>query len=148
MNEKHLPPKEKIIEAFSAVVSDRLKLENFSAEVVSSDNKRKYKVVWNDKNEFSSNDNATFWHGYIGYPIIAVLMKKGILTYDEKTALLFKNVNWNAVNKQFKRDYEQALKFVMGTLNLHNQQEIDVYEEIDKIYKYLKNLDIIIKRKI
>lgn len=148
MNEKHLPPKEKIIEAFSAVVSDRLKLENFSAEVVSSDNKRKYKVVWNDKNEYSSNDNATFWHGYIGYPIIAVLMKKGILSYDEKTALLFKNVNWNTANKQFKRDYNQALKFVMGTLNLHNQQEKDVYEEIDKIYKYLKNLDIIIKRKI
>lgn len=148
MNEKQMPPLEKIPEAFSAIVSDRVKLKNCSAEVKSSDHKKTYKVKWNKKNEYSSNDNASFWQGYMGYPIIAVLMKRGAISYDEKTALLFKNVNWNEVNKQFKRDYEKALKFVIGTLNLNCQQEDDVYNEINGVYNKLKNLDVTIKRRL
>lgn len=145
MLENQLPPVEKIAEAFSAIVSDRVKLNHNCAKVKSSDNKKTYTVRWNDDNEYSSDDNATRWQHYAGYPIIAVLLKKGLIPYDEKTALLFKNVNWNSVNKQFKRDYENALKFVIGTLNFHTQQAEDVYGELTAVYDKLKELNIKVK---
>lgn len=146
MLENQLPPIEKIAEAFSVVVSDRINLDHNCAEVLSSDRKKTYTVRWNDDNGYTSDDNATHWQGYAGYPVIAVLLKKGLIPYDEKTALLFKNVNWSEVNKQFKRDYEKALKFVIGTLNFHSQQAEDVYDELNAVYDKLKNLNIQIKK--
>ena len=47
-------------------------------EVVSSDGTKKYRVeISADGREISSNDNASYWQGYLGYPAIAVLMARG-----------------------------------------------------------------------
>ena len=82
------PPKAKIYEALSAVAGGRVTLMGGEkAEVVSSDGTKTYHVEWSpDLNQITSNDNASYWQGYMGYPIIAVLMVLGKLEYRTEVA--------------------------------------------------------------
>ena len=71
-----LPPVEKIYEAWSAVADGRVAIDEAArkATVVSSDRTREYTVSWSDDGSvYTSNDNATYWRGYAGYPVIAVM---------------------------------------------------------------------------
>ena len=70
-----LPPLAKVYEACSALADDRIILKEQEALVDSSDYAKTYTVRFYD-DEASSNDNATVWQHYPGYPIIALWMKK------------------------------------------------------------------------
>ena len=74
-------PIEKIYEAYTAIADDRITMHEDHAEVFSSDRSKSYTVSWKD-NAYSSDDSATYWQGYPGYPVIAVLMLQGRLLYD------------------------------------------------------------------
>ena len=115
-------PVEKIYEAFSAIADDRVKFiaeegclmptAQGVAKVKSSDGKKTYTVTWQGE-DYTSNDNATYWQGYAGYPVIAVLMLQGRLPLDRNVADLFKGIKWNDLNKSHKRDYSAALDEVI-----------------------------------
>ena len=138
-----LPPIEKIYEAYTAIADGRVTLKEGYAEVFSSDRKKCYTVSF-DGNIYSSDDNASFWQGYAGYPVIAVLFLQGKLPFHADTAKLFKGINWNSLNKEYKRDYHAAAESVMKERDL----DIKAIEEETKIvYDALKDLDIEIKRK-
>lgn len=137
-------PKEKIFEAYSALADERVKLEEDKARVSSSDGKKQYTIRWKD-NVYASDDNASYWQGYPGYPVIAVMMLKGELPYDEKIGVCFKDVNWHELNNKHKRNYAEAVKEVIEQRQL-NEEEI--MAEADKVYEQLKRADIVIKRKL
>jgi hypothetical protein len=69
-------PKAKVFEAWSALADGRVTLiGDDEAAVQSSDRAKTYKVVWTtDKKAFGANDNASYWVGYMGYPILAVVL--------------------------------------------------------------------------
>ena len=137
-----LPPKEKIYEAYSALADKRVTLKDDHGEVLSSDRSKSYTIAF-EENVYSSNDNSTYWQGYAGYPVIAVLFLQGKLPFKKETADKFKDINWNSLNKQFKRDYKTAAEYIMKERQLDYQS---IEEETDKVYEALKNLDIVIKR--
>ena len=138
-----MPPKEKIPEALSAIADDRIELKDNKADVYSSNRSKSYLVEWNN-NEYSSNDNATFWQGYPGYPIIAILFVQNKLEYDKKLLDYFKNIDWKKTNTKFKNDYKKSLDFIIQELDEDTKNYI--YNEIDKIYSKLETMDIVIKR--
>lgn len=140
-----MPPREKVHEALTAIVDERIKLdiENKKAEVFSSDRSKKYLVEWND-NEYSSNDNATYWQGYPGYPIIAVLLLQNKLNYDKSILEYFKNINWKKINDEFKRDYTKAVESIYE--NIDNTKIQHIEDEINKVYKDLESLEIVAKK--
>lgn len=142
---KKTTPREKIHEALSAVADERVIMSDNSAEVYSSDKNKKYVVDWND-NTYSSNDNATFWQGYAGYPIIAILIIQGKIKYDDNINKYFKNINWKQLNKQYKNDYSKAVEYIYEELKKDNVDVNSIEKEIDSIYKQLEELDISIKR--
>ena len=137
-----LPPLEKIYEAYSAIADQRVILKQDHGEVFSSDRSKSYTILF-DKDVYSSNDNSTYWQGYAGYPVIAVLMLQGRLPLDKKIAASFKDINWNALNKEYKRDYAKAAEAAMQERGLDHET---VQKEAQKVYEALKDLDIIIKR--
>ena len=139
-----LGSKEKIYEAYSALADERVKLEEDKATVSSSDGKKSYTIRWKD-NVYVSDDNASYWQGYPGYPVIAVMMLKGEIPYDKETAALFKDVNWHELNNKYKRDYAKAVKEVISERDL-NEDEIN--READRVYEQLKESDIVIRRKL
>lgn len=142
---KKISPIEKIHEAFSAISDNRITLFENKATVYSSDKKKNYTVQWQD-NEYSSNDNATYWQGYPGYPVIAVLMLEGKLTYDKEICALFKGINWKSLNDKHKRNYSKAVSEVLDELSKKDVDISAVVEEVEKIYTNLSKLDITIKR--
>lgn len=109
---KKMPPIQKILEAYTAIVDKHVELKNNEALVTSSNGAKTYTVSCED-NIYHSNDNATYWQGYAGYPIIAVLMLQGKIPFDQKLADNFASVNWNEVNAKFKRNYAKAASEVI-----------------------------------
>lgn len=137
-----LPPREKIPEAYTAIIDNRIKLFNNYAEVLSSDNTKSYLVKWNN-NTYYSNDKSTYWQGYPGYPVIAILMLQNKLNCNKNILKYFRNINWNALNKNNKRNYKNSLENIIG-----NIPEKDIInQEIDKVYDELKQLDVELTRK-
>lgn len=140
-----LPPIEKIHEAYSAIADGRVALTDTQAEVSSSDMTKKYLVKWNDET-YSSNDNASYWKGYLGYPIIAVLMLQGKLSYDKEIAEHFKGINWKKLNTAHKNNYSEAVKEIMEELERSGVDGNNINKEIDKVYKEMEQLTISTKR--
>ena len=141
---KNLPPIEKIFEAWTALADNRVKMNDGYADVASSDGAKDY-VVRFSGNLYSSDDNATYWRGYAGYPVIAVLMIQGKLPYAKEEAEQWKNINWTSLNKEFKNKYADAVAKVAQGRGINLQE---AYAEADKVMEGLKALPIDIKRKI
>lgn len=140
-----LPPIEKIHEAYSAIADDRITLEDTQAVVLSSDNAKKYIVKWED-DTYSSNDNASYWKGYLGYPIIAVLMLQGKLSFDRGIAEHFKGINWKKLNTEHKNKYSEAVGQVMDELKKSGTDCDRINAEINKVYEEIAQLTINTKR--
>lgn len=139
-----LPPIEKIPEAYSAIVDERVNMYEDHAIVTSSNKEKEYLIQWRD-HTYYSNDNSTYWQSYPGYPVLAVLMLQGKLSYDENVAMYFKNVNWNQLNKDNKRDYHASLEQILKDVSVEDRKQID--EEISKVFEAIKSLDIALTKK-
>lgn len=139
-----IPPIAKIYEAYTCIADERVKIDGTEAIVSSSNGKKNYKVKWKN-NIYVSNDNASYWQGYPGYPIIAILMLQDKLTYNKEIISQFKNINWNALNEKYKRDYNKAVEEVLNRIAYNS---FVIKKETEKIYEEIKNLDIEIKKKL
>lgn len=139
---KKFPPIEKILEAYTAIADNHVKLENDQALVTSSNEAKTYTVTFHG-NTYTSNDNASYWQGYLGYPGIAVLMLQGKLPYDKELAQQFAGVDWNKINQEYKRNYAQAADTVMTAKGIDKKK---AETELHYVYDALKQLPIIVKR--
>jgi len=140
---KH-PPKAKVYEALSALADGRVILEDGNhATVLSSNAEKKYRVEWTPGfASMSSNDNASFWQGYAGYPIIAVLLAGGVFHFDASTAELLAGVDWNRINKEYKRDYDRAVSSVLDRIEANGGNRAEIVSTVDRIYSELCDLKI------
>lgn len=139
-----LPPIKKIYEAYSALADGRISFSESGPEayVVSSDGAKRYTIRW-DGTHYTSNDSATYWAGYPGYPVLAVWMKQGILPVNEEIAGWFGNVNWNALNRKYKRNYAKAAEELLNERNLDSET---VRRDAEYIYEKLRGLDYTVGR--
>ena len=139
-----LPPKAKIYEALSAVADGRVsRTGDNEAEVVSSSGRKTYTVEWNDDiSAVTSNDNASYWQGYLGYPILAVLMHLGKLTYDSTIAQHLAGIPWKEINKKFKNDYDKAVGSVLSSLEEKGANIQAIRDEADKIMSRIEQLPL------
>lgn len=140
-----MPPVEKIHEAYGALADHRVRMEDTTAAVASSDGTKQYAVVW-EGDTYSSNDNASYWQGYMGYPLIAVLMIQGRIPYDADIADHFKGINWKERNAAHRNKYDKVVAEIMEELG---QKGVDcnvIDKEVRKVYGALKALDIGYKR--
>ena len=144
MDTKKMPPEEKVYEAWTAIVDGRVELHEDYATMTSSDGAKGYTIRW-DGNIYVSDDNATYWRGYPGYPVLAVLMLQGKLPFDRLEAEKWKEVNWKAVNTKYKNNYAAAVKEVAA------ERHIDMAtaeKAAAEVMTALENLDIVIKRSL
>ena len=140
-----MPPIEKIPEAYSAIADQRILMEDFSAKVKSSDLSKEYLVTWKD-GVYSSNDNASYWKGYAGYPIIAILMLQGKLPYNEKISNLFKGINWKKLNTEYNNNYSQVVEALFNEWNKKGIDTQAIHAEMALVYTKLQELNLEGKR--
>lgn len=139
-----LPPIEKVYEAWTALADDRVKMHEGYADVSSSDGEKSYVVRWNG-DMYSSDDNATYWQGYPGYPVLAVLMVQGRLPYDSTEAELWKDINWTSLNKAYRNKYAEAVAAVAKERNIDMEK---AGRAAMAVMEALEKLPLVIKRKI
>lgn len=140
-----MPPIEKIHEAYSSIVDNRITITGNRAKVVSSDKTKTYLVTWKN-NIYQSNDNGSYWIGYVGYPIIAVLMLQGMLPYNEKVAINFKGIEWKKLNTLHDNHFSEVVSIIMDDLSKKGKDCDFINDEIEKVYQELQSLNISTKR--
>lgn len=143
---KKLPPIEKIYEAWSAIEDGRVTLleDGTQAVVTSSDGAKTYRVVRqieDGKTIYRSNDKATYWQGYPGYPVIAMLMMEKKLPLDLTVAGWFAGVNWREVNMAHKSDYAAALQEVIEKKGLKKERVTHARQDAEKVMAAIQDLD-------
>jgi hypothetical protein len=140
-----LPPPEKIYEAFSVLADNRCTMTENKATIISSDSTKKYLVEWSVTDDgatvIRSDDNASRWQGYTGYPIIAVLMITGKLTVNQDIIKYFKNIPWNALNKAANRNYSRVVGDILDSLN-DKELAIRISKEADHVFSQLSALHL------
>ena len=102
------PPRIKILEAIGSIGDGRVSvISEEEAVVKSSGGEREYRVIVKkiSENTFKvySNDNGTVYRGYVGYPILAFLMVKGVLPIDNEVMNALKNIPWRELNEKYKK---------------------------------------------
>jgi hypothetical protein len=136
------PPKAKVYEALSAIADGRVKLSGpHTAEVQSSSGSKWYRVEWSDdQTRFTANDNASYWQGYLGYPIISVILSLGKVPLDPNVANHLRNINWHKINKEFKRDYDAAIAYVLDRVANEGTTRAGIIAEVDRIFQDIVGL--------
>lgn len=137
------PPKAKIYEALSAVADGRVEIAGLRGDVTSSAGDKKYLIEWSeDGRQIASNDNASYYQGYFGYPIIAVLLVQGRLSFDPSVAKLLGGIPWKKLNTKHKRNYDKAIDEALSNLSGGEEARRAIENEVDKIAVQLAALDL------
>lgn len=92
----------KIYEGLGAIGDSRVQLEKYTARVRSSSGNKFYEVTYDPiSNSITSNDNGSYWLGYLGYPAIAYLLKGRVVEYDNMFTEYLKDIKWKDINQRY-----------------------------------------------
>ncbi|HEX4211227.1 MAG TPA: hypothetical protein VHY56_12575 [Candidatus Binataceae bacterium] len=111
-----MPPLAKIYEALGAIADGRVHLDDAThASVVSSSCDKTYAVALDSATrQISSNDNASYWQGYLGYPAIAVLLLHGLYAPRAESLKALAGVPWKELNTRYRNNYARTLDDVFA----------------------------------
>ncbi len=138
-----LPPKIKIYEALGCIGDNRIHVKDDEAGVLSSSRGKEYTVKYDSqKKAIMSNDNGSYWGGYLGYPSISFLMVKGIIKYNPHFADSLRDVPWKDINVKFRNNFEKTEAFVLEILQDRGYEPKRVGEEVALIVEQLKSLHL------
>lgn len=136
-----LPPVIKVYEALGAVADGRVHVEGDVAKVYSSSGNKYYDVTYDaEKGAIMTNDNGSYWKGYLGYPAIALLLKKGVLAYKSEVGQLFVGIPWKDLNTKFKNDFEKTIEHIFNSFEENEREQIEAYAR--ELLASIKNLDL------
>jgi hypothetical protein len=141
-NSWKMPPIIKVYEALGAIGDGRVRIEDSRrALVTSSDGVKTYEVeVSEDGREISSNDNASYWQGYLGYPAIAVLLARGFYRPPANVTDALAGIPWKTLNRKFKNDYAKTLAEVDKELEQSGHDPDAVRSEAEAVLSFVRRL--------
>lgn len=126
-----LPPRIKVLEALGAVADGRVELGDSGANVISSSRNKTYEVRFDSRaNRITSNDNATFYVGYLGYPVVAYLFAAGLLAYDSVLATHFESIHWKALNTKLGNDYDALEELLLSEMPAATKKSVTKFMEV------------------
>lgn len=144
MNVWKTPPIIKVYEALGCVADARIEVDGATAKVFSSSRGKFYTVTFNaKKNAIMANDNGSYWQGYLGYPAIAFLMKKGILPFDHAMAQALAGIAWKDINTKFKNDYSKTEEYLFTAAQQHGVTKNTLQSEAQKVLEKIENLRLV-----
>lgn len=137
-----MPPLIKVYEAMGAVGDGRVRLlDDTHAKVTSSEGDKTYEVETSaDGRQMSSNDNGSYWQGYLGYPAIAMLIERGLYRPPANVIDALAGVPWKELNRKFSNDYDKTLADVDRHLEASGHDPDAVRSEADAMLEWLRKL--------
>jgi len=138
-----LPPKIKTYEALGCLADGRLKVTDSEVRVYSSSGNKYYTVQYSEsENAIMSNDNGSFWVGYLGYPSIAYLMKLEELPFSKEYAEALKDIAWKDINTKNKNNFTKTMLEVDEIIKQRGVNIQEFHDFIDKIERTIKGKDL------
>ena len=111
------------------------------ATVTSSDGSKTYEVETSaDGREIASNDNASYWQGYVGYPAIAVLIARGFYRPPANVTDALAGVAWKELNRKYKNDWAKTIADVDTELEQGGHDPDAVRSEAEAVLTFLRAL--------
>ena len=137
-----MPPPIKIYEALGAIGDGRVRFQDeHRAQVTSSEGDKTYEVeLSDDGREISSNDNASYWQGYLGYPAIAVLLMRGLYRPPANVIDALAGIPWKEINRRLKNDYDATIAEVNRIVEASGHDPDAIASEVDSILDALRAL--------
>ena len=141
-NSWKMPPLIKVYEALGALGDGRVRIvDSRRALVTSSDGTKTYEVETSeDGREISSNDNASYWQGYLGYPAVAVLLARGLYRPPANVTDALAGIPWKTLNRKFKNDYAKTLAEVDKELEQSGHDPDAVRSEAESVLSFIRKL--------
>jgi hypothetical protein len=135
-----MPPAIKVYEALGAIGDGRVRLEDERhASVESSEGDKTYEVeISDDDRQISSNDSASYWQGYLGYPAIAVLLMRGLYRPPANVIDALAGIPWKELNRRFRNDYDKTLAEVNQILEASGHDPDAVLSEVESVMEALR----------
>lgn len=122
------PPPIKVYEALGAVADKRIKIFNDEIRVYSSSGNKFYIVRYEpETNSIITNDNGSYWKGYLGYPAISYLLNINALEYKPELAKFFQNIAWKNINTKYKNDFTKTTSYIFDQIPTKRKGEIEKY---------------------
>jgi len=144
-----IPPIIKIYEALGAFADGRVEVEGSLVKVYSSSRNKFYDVEYDPKSaSIMTNDNGSYWKGYLGYPAIAYLMTIKVLTYNSDLCGLLHGIAWKDINTKFKNNFEKSLDFILKDLSKVSREELEMYAQDIQAKIVALNLNLLGAKKL
>ena len=138
-----MPPEVKIYEALGAVVDGRVVQRTINeGKVESSIGNKVYTVKYDGKKAIMTNDNGSYWQGYLGYPAIAFLMTQGIVGYHQSVAAALKGIEWKLINDQHQNDYNKTKAYALNWAEAHGVSRELVEGETLRLMTQVQELNL------
>ncbi len=138
-----IPPVIKVYEALGAIDDNRIEVRGDSAKVYSSSRGKSYDVIYDaEKNAITSNDNGSFFQGYLGYPAITYLLKVGVFEYDVNIAESFGGFAWKDINVKFKNDWAKTETYIFEHIIKQGWNSQVLREAAQDILKQIELLEL------
>jgi hypothetical protein len=134
----------KIYEALSAIADKRIEFMGENEAHCTSTSRGKYYTITYDPsaNSIMSNDNTAYYTSKLSYPMIALLMLKGVIKYDQSLLAPLQNIPWKDINQKFHDDYDQAIDHYFANLFPKNLDIQDFKQKIETIYNFTCSLKL------
>lgn len=133
----------KVYEALGCVADGRIEVMGSEAKVYSSSRGKFYSVVYDPvRNAIMANDNASYYVGYLGYPSIAFLLAKGIVSFDPACAEMMKGIAWKDINVRYKNDFEKSLAFILDETKKKGFDVAKLNMEVERIYAIVHGMKL------
>ena len=138
-----MPPLVKVYEAIGALGDGRVRIDDdLRARVTSSEGNKTYEVEVGDRGrEIASNDNASYWQGYLGYPAIAVLIERGLIHRPPANVTdALAGIPWKEINRRFRSDYQKTIAEVEQIAEQSGHDPDAIRIEAEEILEALRKL--------
>ncbi len=141
-SEWEIPPLVKAYEALGTVGDGRVRIiDDTHAVVTSSSGGKTYRVETSaGGREISSNDSASYWQGYLGYPAIAVLIERGLYRAPANVTDALAGIPWQEINRRNRNKYEKTLGEVDKLIEENGHDPDAVRSEAEALLDYLTKL--------
>src|SRR5713226_3495219 len=135
-----MPPIAKVYEAIGALGDGRVTIEDSThASVKSSDGSKTYEVeISGDGREISSNDSASYWQGYLGYPAIAVMLARGLYSPRADVVKALSGVPWKEFNTRFRNNYDRTIVEVLQQAEQNGYDAVVIRREAQVVLDALR----------
>ena len=153
-----LPPEFKIYEALGAIADGRLELVTrpanseeteeedlniIQANQYSSNKNKFYTIKYSpETSQIMTNDNATWFVGYLGYPALSLLLYIDRIKCDRSILKYFKDIAFKEINQKNKNNFQKAGVEIDQILS-ERGLDLDLFkQECDSIFKQLAALGL------